>query len=46
MTAKNIGAGQGIPSNRVLRLELDTMVNPPALHVATDAGAARLRQIP
>jgi hypothetical protein len=46
MTAKNIGAGQGIPSNRVLRLELDTMVNPPALHVATYGGAAVLRVLP
>ncbi|GAC1343490.1 MAG: hypothetical protein NVSMB23_17380 [Myxococcales bacterium] len=45
MTATNIRAGQGIPGNRVLRLELDSMVNPPALHVATDAGGASLRQI-
>ena len=38
-----IRAGQGIPSDNVLRLEVDAMVNPPALHVATDAGAAVLR---
>ena len=42
----SIRAGQGIPSDNVLRLELDTMVNPPALHVATDAGAAVLRVLP
>ena len=41
-----IRAGQGIPSDNVLRLELDTMVNPPALHVATDAGASVLRVLP
>jgi hypothetical protein len=36
-------AGQGIPSDQVYRMELDTMVNPPALHVATAGGAAVLR---
>ena len=41
-----IRAGQGIPSDNVLRLEVDTMVNPPALHVATEAGAAVLRVLP
>ena len=35
-----------IPSDNVLRLELDTMVKPPALHVATEAGAAVLRVLP
>ena len=39
-----IRAGR-IPSDNVLRLELDTMVNPPALHVSTDAGAAVLRNL-
>jgi hypothetical protein len=39
-------AGQGIPDDRVQRLELDAMVSPPALHVATQTGAASLRQLP
>ena len=39
-------AGQGIPDDHVLRLELDMMVNPPALHVATWGGAAVLRVLP
>jgi hypothetical protein len=30
----------------VVRLELDTMVSPASLLVATDAGAAVLREIP
>jgi len=43
----SIRASQGtIPSDLVLRLELDTMVNPPALHVATYGGAAVLRKLP
>jgi hypothetical protein len=42
----SIRAGNGIPSDEVYRLEVDTMVNPPALHVATAGGAAVLRQIP
>jgi hypothetical protein len=41
-----IRAGQGIPSDQIYRLELDTMVNPPALHVATAGGAAVLRVLP
>jgi len=41
-----IRAGQGIPSDRVLRLQLDTMVDPPALMVATAGGAAVLRVLP
>jgi hypothetical protein len=45
-TATRIAGGNGIPGNRVLRLELDRMVNPPALHVATTNGGARLRQLP
>ena len=36
-----IRAGGGIPSDQVYRLEVDTMVDPPALHVATAGGAAR-----
>jgi hypothetical protein len=39
-------AGQGIPDDHVLRLELDQMVDPPALHVATAGGAASLRVWP
>ncbi len=39
-------AGQGIPDDGVLRLQLDTMVDPPALMVATRGGAAVLRVLP
>ncbi len=42
----SIRAGQGIPDDRVLRIQLDTMVDPPALHVATRGGAAVLRVLP
>lgn len=45
-THVSIRAGQGIPDDHVLRLEVDTMVNPPALHVSTWGGAAVLRQLP
>ena len=44
-THYQIRAGQGIPSDEVYRLELDTMVNPPALHVATAGGAVVLRSL-
>jgi hypothetical protein len=37
---------RGLPGKKVIRLELDTMVRPPSLLVATDGGAAVLRQIP
>ena len=37
---------QWLPSDHVLRLELDQMVNPPALHVATAAGVAVIRKLP
>jgi hypothetical protein len=37
---------EGLPSGTVLDLEVDRMVVPPALHVATDAGAAVLRVLP
>jgi hypothetical protein len=37
---------QTLPSDDVLRLELDAMVQPPSLHVATSAGAAVLRVLP
>jgi hypothetical protein len=42
----SIRAGQGIPDDGVMRIELDTMVDPPALHVATRGGAAVLRVLP
>ncbi|HLL53107.1 MAG TPA: hypothetical protein VK447_06170, partial [Myxococcaceae bacterium] len=32
---KVLRAGSGLPDDQVTRLELDTMVNPPALHVST-----------
>jgi hypothetical protein len=35
-----------IPSDRVNQLEVDRMVDPPALHVATPSGAAVLRTLP
>lgn len=37
---------RGLPDDRVLRLEVDRMVAPPALHVATRGGAAILRTLP
>ncbi|ABS26600.1 hypothetical protein [Anaeromyxobacter sp. Fw109-5] len=46
-TSTPIRAASGlIPSDRVSRLEVDRMVVPPALHVATPAGAAVLRDLP
>jgi hypothetical protein len=42
----NVRAGQGIPNDRVLQMEVDTMVDPPALHVATAGGAAVIRVFP
>ena len=36
----------GLPDPHVLRMELDTMVSPPALHVATYGGAASMRKLP
>ena len=44
--SKAIHAGGGIPDDHVFRLELDTMVSPPALHVSTWGGAASLRVLP
>jgi hypothetical protein len=35
-----------IPDDQVQRLEVDTMVDPPALHVATASGAAVIRVFP
>jgi len=42
----SILAGKDIPSDRVLRIQLDTMVDPPALLVATQGGAAVIRVLP
>jgi len=42
----NVRAGQGLPDDRVLQLELDRTVDPPALHVATAGGAAVFRAFP
>jgi hypothetical protein len=36
----------GLPSGPILDLEVDRMVSPPTLHVATDSGAAALRVLP
>jgi len=36
----------GLPKGTVQRLELDQRVSPPALHVATEQGAAALRVLP
>jgi len=45
-TSKSIRAGAGLPDNTVNRMELDMMVNPPVLHVATGTGAASIRVFP
>jgi hypothetical protein len=45
-TSKPITAGNGIPSNRILSLEVDRMPSPFTLHVATAGGAAALRVLP
>ena len=45
-TSKRITAGDGIPSNRILSLEVDRMPSPFTLHVATAGGAAALRVLP
>jgi len=39
-------AGTDLPDDHVIRLELDRMVDPPALYVATYGGAAALRKLP
>jgi hypothetical protein len=43
---RRMRAGTGLPSDRVNRLELDTMVDPPVLHVSTDLGATSIRIVP
>ncbi|MFL5420978.1 MAG: WD40 repeat domain-containing protein [Myxococcales bacterium] len=44
--SKTMRAGSGLLDDNVRNLELDTMVNPPALHVSTATGAARIRIFP
>ena len=36
----------GLPSGVILDLEVDRMVSPPTLHVATAGGAVALRVLP
>ena len=38
--------GSGLPSDKVYRLEVDAMVDPPVLHVATELGATSIRILP
>jgi hypothetical protein len=45
-TSKTMRAGSGLPDDQVNRLELDTMVNPPVLHVSTGSGGAAIRVFP
>lgn len=42
----SLRAGAGLPDDRVTRLQLDTMVSPPALFISTWGGVAVLRQFP
>jgi len=43
---QSLRAPTWLADDRVLRLELDTMVNPPALHVSTETGATVIRRLP
>jgi hypothetical protein len=43
---KRLRAGSGLPSDQVQQLDLDTMVDPPTLHVTTTTGAAAIRVLP
>jgi hypothetical protein len=36
----------GLPSEQILDVEVDRMVSPPTLHVATGGGAVYLRALP
>ena len=36
----------GLPSGTILDVEVDRMVSPPTLHVATDSGVAAIRVLP
>jgi hypothetical protein len=42
---QRIRAGGGIPDDHVTRLQLDTMVDPPALQISTWGGAAVIRMV-
>jgi len=42
----SLRAPDWLPDDRVQRLELDTMVSPPALHISTNTGATVLRVLP
>jgi len=43
---QSLSGPANLPDDHVFRLELDQMVSPPALHVATYGGAASLRALP
>ena len=43
---KVLRGGSALPDDAVQRLELDTMVNPPTLHVSTNSGATSIRIVP
>ena len=45
-THTSLRAGKDLPDDHIVSLELDTMVDPPALHVATRGGVAVLRVLP
>jgi hypothetical protein len=45
-TRKVVRGGSGLPDDAVQRLELDTMVSPPTLHVSTNSGATSIRIVP
>src|SRR5207244_6693757 len=42
----SLRGSQWLPDDHVLRIELDQMVSPPTLHVATWGGAAAIRKLP
>lgn len=45
-TRVSLRGGSGLPDDHVQRLELDRMVDPPALHISTWGGAVVLRKLP
>jgi hypothetical protein len=45
-THSTLRGPQYLPNDHVLRIELDQMVDPPALHIATWGGAASIRRLP
>jgi hypothetical protein len=42
----SLRAGSSLPDDHVFRLELDRMVDPPTLYVATYGGVAAFRRLP